>query len=64
MPPIRSTYRSMGPATPSNGDDQTRHAVPVPSRSMTCTLLNLSAVGKTAMLIGANHALPDWLKHT
>ena len=58
---MRSTYTSGAAASPGSGEDQTRHAVPVPSRSITCTVLSRSAAGNTAMLLGADQEFPDWL---
>ena len=60
-PPIRSTYSSGAAVSPGSGEDQTRQAVPVPSRSMAWTVLSRSAAGKTAMRVGADQEFPDWL---
>ena len=64
LPLIRSTYLSGTADCEASGEDQTRHAVPVPSRSITWTVLSSSAVGKTATRFGADQPLPDWLNHT
>src|SRR5215472_6196587 len=61
---MRSTKRTDRSASAGSGEDQTRQAVPTPSRSVTWTSARLLAVGKTPMEVGWDQALPDWLKHT
>ena len=46
-------------ASPGTDDIQTRHAVPVPSRSSACTVGTLFAGGKAATVCGGAKELPD-----
>jgi hypothetical protein len=48
--------------SPGKGEDQTRQAVPLPSRSTTVTLLTLSVAGTLVRWVGALQPFPDWLK--
>ena len=45
-----------------SGFDQTRHAVPFPSRSVGLIAARSSTCGKTLSICGALQLLPDWLK--
>ena len=62
-PPIRLTYRIGRFASPGKGDDQTRQAVPLPSRSAGTMLTTSSTRGKTVSICGRLQLLPDWLKY-
>ena len=49
------------PALAGSGEDHTRQAVPLPSRSTACTAATLSTLGK-GIVCAAAQPLPDWLQ--